>query len=358
MRVLVAERNALRINLGEIRARAGGAEIIADLSGDGQGLGLTRMARFLAEEGVQSFAVTDTWDAVNLRRSGFTQEHILMLRSITDLRELRELMDCGVTFAIGSNEAGIALNGLAAELHTVAEARILVDTGLGRYGFLTSETEKMLNIFRQMPGIAVTGMMTRMDSAGQKSTLEARYQAFTDTAQALRAQGADTGVLLALDTCSLFRLEPGEQHAVLADAALIGRQPVKCNSLVKVGSVEATLEELKWLPEGTVLGPGKGKKLKSPTRVAVVDLGWANGVGVLRRPERQETVMQLVRRILRGGQFEPVFRVNGKRAPVLGAVGMTGLVIDVTKCDCNPGDRAVLDADPRLLRFLPVELRA
>ena len=356
MKVIVADKNALRMNLNAVREKAGSAEIVADLSADGQGLGLLRMARFLADEGVQSFAVTETRDAVNLRRSGFTQEHILMLRSITDGRELRELMECGVTFTIGSNEAAIALNGLAGELHTVAEARIRVDTGLGQYGFLLSETENILNLYRHMPGIAVTGMYTRMSSVNLKSAAEGQYAAFMGAAQTLQSHGVDTGVLMALDSCSLFRCEAGEQNAVLIGSALIGRTPVKTPGLTKVGAVEATLEGAKWLPEGTVVGLGKGKKLKKATRVAVVDLGWANGVGVLRRTERQEMPLMVWRRYL-VGRFEPTFRVKGKRVRLLGQAGMNSLVLDVTKCECAPGDRAVLDMDPRMLKGIPVELR-
>ena len=356
MKVIVADKNALRMNLAAVREKAGNAEVVADLSADGQGLGLLRMARFLTEEGIQSFAVTETRDAVNLRRSGFTQEHILMLRSITDGRELRELMECGVTFTIGSNEAAIALNGLSGELHTVAEARIRVDTGLGQYGFLPSETENMLNLFRHMPGIAVTGMYTRMSGVNLKSAAESQYAAFMGAAQALQSQGVDTGILMALDSCSLFRCEAGEQNAVLIGSALIGRTPVKTPGLVKVGTVETTMEGTKWLPEGTVVGLGKGKKLKKATRAAVVDLGWANGVGVLRRTERQEMPLMAWRKLLIG-KFEPTFRINGKRVKILGQVGMNGLLLDVTKCECAPGDRATLDVDPRMLKGIPVELR-
>ena len=356
MKVIAADKNAMRMNLAAIRERAGGAEIIADLSADGQGLGLLRMARFLWEEGVQSFAVTESWDAVNLRRGGFTEAHILMLRSITDIRELRELMECGVTFTIGSNEAAIALNGLAGELHTVAEARIRVDTGLGQYGFLPSDTENMLNLFLHMPGIAITGMYTRMSGVNLKSAAEAQYAAFVGAAEALQSRGADTGTLMALDSCSLFRVETGEQSAVLIGSALIGRTPVKTPGLTRVGTVEVTLEGTKWLPEGTVIGLGKGKKLRKATRVAVADLGWYHGVGVLRRTERQELPLLSWRRMLTG-KFEPTLRVNGKRVSILGQAGMTGLLLDVTKCECAPGDRAVLDADPRMLKGIPVELR-
>ncbi len=47
----------------------------------------------------------------------------------------------------------------------------------------------------------------------------------------------------------------------------------------------------------------------------------------------------------------------GKRVPILGQTGMTALTLDVTKCECSPKDLAVLDADPRMVRFLPVEMR-
>ena len=102
MKTLVVDKNALRQNLNEIRAKAGSAEIVADLSADGQGLGVLRMARFLADEGVESFAVTETRDALSLRRGGFQQARVLMLRSIVDVRELQELMDNGITFTVGS----------------------------------------------------------------------------------------------------------------------------------------------------------------------------------------------------------------------------------------------------------------
>ncbi|MBR4703620.1 MAG: alanine racemase [Oscillospiraceae bacterium] len=360
MKTLVADKNALRLNLSEVRSRAGNAEIVADLSADGQGLGLLRMARFLVEEGVEHFAVTEVRDAVALRKGGFQQVHILMLRSITDLRELQELMDYSVTFTIGSNEAGIALNGLAGELHTVAEARIRIDTGLGQYGFLPSETDKMLNLYRHMPGIAITGMYTRMSGVNLKSAAEAQYQAFMGAAETLRGQGVELGSLMALDSCSLFRLEVGEQNAVLVGSALIGRTPLKTGAgLVKVGSIEASLEEIKWLPEGTVVGLGKGKALKKPTRVAVLDLGWANGIGILRRSTRQE--LPLLKRlkvfVTPDDRFEPVVKVGGKRVPILGQTGMTALTLDVTKCECAPNDLAILDADPRDVRFLPVEMR-
>ena len=248
MRSLLIDKNALRANLNEVRARAGSADIVADLSGDGQGVGLLRMARFLQEEGLGSFAVSETQDAALLRRSGFSEERILMLRSVTNPGQLQELMDAEVIFTLGSYEAGIALNALAGERHTVAEARIRIDTGLGQYGFLPRETDKMLTLYRQMPNIAISGLYTLPASTNILSETQKQVEEFMTAARALQEQGVNTGVLMALDSAALFRGEFGEQNAVCIGSALIGRVPVKAGSgLTRVGVLEASLEELKWL---------------------------------------------------------------------------------------------------------------
>lgn len=359
LRSLQIDTNALRLNLNEIRARAGSADIVADLSGDGQGVGLLRMARFLQEEGLGTFAVSEVQDAALLRRSGFSEERILMLRSITNPGQLRELMDAGVIFTLGSYEAGIALNALAGERHTVAEARVRMDSGLGQYGFLPRETDKMLTLYRQMPNIAITGLYTLLASTNILSETQKQYETFMAAAQALQEQGVNTGVLMALDSAALFRGDFGEQNAVCVGSALIGRIPVKAGSgLKKVGVLEASLEELNWLDKGTKIGAGKGVVLKRTTRVAVLDVGWFNGIGTLRPNDRVEPALmgKVKAALAKRTAFAPLFRVNGKRARVLGQIGMTALVLDVTRCNPAPGDTATLEVDPRFIRGVPVRL--
>lgn len=360
MKSLVIDKGALRANLSEIKSRAGSAEIVADLSGDGQGVGLVRMARFLREEGLGFFAVSETRDAVLLRSNGFAEERILMLPSITDVGQLQDLMDAGVIFTIGSYEAGIALNGLASERSTVAEARVRIDTGLGQYGFLPGETDKILNLYRHMPGLAITGLYAHLSGANIRSATEAQYASFMAAVEALRAQGVETGVVQALDSAALLRCELGEQAAICVGAALVGRLPLKSlGGLTRVGVIEAPLEEITWLDKGVRIGMGSGVELKKPTRVAVLDVGWYHGVGVLRESDRAE--LRFWRRVQalfsQGGEYTPEIRVRGKRARLLGKVGMAALTLDVTKCECGPGDVAVIEADPRMVRGLPVELR-
>ena len=151
MKKLIIDPAAVKANIGVIKKKAESAEIIADLSCDAQGLGLLKAAALLREEGVRSFAVYEVEDAERLRRNGFVDEHILMLRSTVDIQEIERLADQNITFTIGSFDAGIAVNSVAVSRSTVVEAQLKVDSGLGQYGFRLSELDKMKQIFRQMP---------------------------------------------------------------------------------------------------------------------------------------------------------------------------------------------------------------
>ena len=161
MKRLVLEKEAMKKNLAVIKDRAGAAAIYAVLTGDGFGAGLLPLARLLREEGIVRYAVSEVEEAELLRKNGFEQEEILMLRSTTEHDVLERLMDLNVICTIGSYEAGMALNGIAEGRATVVEAHIQVDTGMGFGGFLVSEPEQVLSAYRYLPNVALSGIHTQ-----------------------------------------------------------------------------------------------------------------------------------------------------------------------------------------------------
>ncbi len=357
MKSLVIEKANVKVNLAAIRRRAGAAEIIADLSGGGQGMGLIGAARLLREEGIRCFAVNETGDALQLRKNGFTEEQILMLRSVTDVKELKAMLESDIIFTVGSYDAGIALNGIAEEAGTVAEVRIRIDTGLGQYGFLPTELDKVQNLYKHMSGLAISGLYTRLSASNDRAFTEKQYNEFTAMLDALHTDGVETGTVHALDSTALFNCDFGQQAAVCVGSAILGRtQAPKDSGLVAVGYIETTLEEIDWLPKGTCIGLGDVVRLRKPIKAAVLDVGWYNGIAVNRYQD--EPVLTRIKTALSyKSRFEPVIRVNNKRVHVLGRIGMTGVAVDVTNCQCKAGDLAIIEADPRMVRGLMVDFR-
>lgn len=348
MRALVIDRAVVKNNLAVIRARAAAAELMVDLSSNGQGMGVVNAARILRDEGVTDFALSETRDALTLREAGFTDSKLLMLRSISDERELRALAELGVVFTVGSYAAAIALNGIAEERKMPAEARIRIDTGFGQYGFKPDETEKILNIYRRMPGIVVSGIYTGLACEKSPKLPRQQWESFNACIEKLQEQGIDTGMLMAQDDAALMHCQLGDGAAVCVGAAIIGRAGVPDRELKKAGAVEATLEEIDWAPKGSCAGHASTVKLKKTAKKAVIDVGAFNGVGAYYVFPKSFALLH---------KNEATVKVAGKKAAILGNVGINLTVIDVTKCSCGAGSVAVIEADPRLVRGLPIEIR-
>ena len=239
MKTLVIEREAVKNNIGVIKERAGEAVIYAVLTGDGQGAGLVELARLLREEGIGRFAVSEPAEAAALRRAGFVEEEILMLRS------------------------------------TVVEAHIQIDTGMGFGGFLADEPEKILSVYRNLPNVAVSGICTQLHARKKGGEdLAARLGQFHRVVEAIRAAGFETGVVHAAGSYALLHCADARLDGVRAGSALLGRcRRVHGDGLYRVGYGEVGIEETRWLPKGHTVGSARPVVLRRPTRVALLPVG-------------------------------------------------------------------------------------
>ena len=106
MKKLIIEKAAVKNNLAVLKEKAGKSAIYAILSGDGGGAGLTELAGLLRGEGIGRFAVSEPAEAAALRKAGFIDEEILMLRATTDPEELEQLVDLNAVCTVSSIETG------------------------------------------------------------------------------------------------------------------------------------------------------------------------------------------------------------------------------------------------------------
>ena len=347
MKTLVIEREAVKNNIGVIKERAGEAVIYAVLTGDGQGAGLVELARLLREEGIGRFAVSEAEEAEALRKAGFVDEEILMLRSTTDREVLERLVDLNVVCTISSVDTGLALNALAENRSTVAEAHIQVDTGMGFGGFLVGEPEKILLAYRSLPNVALSGIYTQLPAAPAGQEAEHQLQQFQRVLDAIHAAGFETGTVHAAGSYALMHCDLARMDAVRAGSVLLGRcRRTKDDGLSTVGHGEAGIAEMRWLPKGHTVGAEKTAVLKAPTRVAVVPVGYQHGFGV-ERP-RPAGLLGTLGRWRRGRRL--YVRVNGQRARVIGSVGVSETLVDVTDLKCSAGDVVSFDLDPMYAR--------
>ena len=364
MKAYIVETAAVRANLENLKKRAGETPIWAVLKGNGYGLGLLPMAELCRDAGLSRFAVTEIAEARALRENGFEKEQILMLQPTANSDEIYQLMDLNVIFTVSSQDDASMLNGIAAQRGMVAEAHIKIDTGMGRYGFLPSETDKILPIYGFMDGIAVSGIYTHFHSAFcNKKQTYLQAAAFRSVVKAISDAGYETGTPHCCNSAAFLRYPDLAMQGVRLGSAILGRLSFKGGSynLKRIGWCEAGVEEIKWIPKGHTCGYGAGWKAGKPTRIAILPVGWYNGFGCEMGRDLFRT-RDAARQLLHGlkGLFfhRAIYIIlNGERCRVLGHIGMLHTVCDVTDVPCALGDKAVLDLNPLMLKGMDVVYR-
>ena len=342
MKAYIVEREALIHNIRAVVAEAGETPVWGVLKGGGYGIGVLPFARLLWDNGVERFAVTELREA-ELLRGAFPDAPILMLRATNDPAEINALLDLRVILTIGSTRMAELADRAAAERADVAEVHLAIDTGMGRYGFLPSELEPILNVYRECRHLAVSGIYTHFHSAFcSESATKKQFAAFTGLTERIRKAGFETGMLHCCNSAAFLRHPEMRLGGVRIGSAFLGRAVSADRlGLKKIGWLECTVEELRTLPAGHSVGYGAGWVCKHDTRIAILGVGWFHGFA----PERENDLHRLrdnARALVRSGlklfsKRGLTVLVEGKRCPVLGHVGMVHAAVDVTDIPCELG---------------------
>ena len=176
----------------------------------------------------------------------------------------------------------------------------------------------------------------------------------------LHAAGLETGIVHCCNSAAFLRFPEMHCDAVRLGSALLGRMPFK-TELQPVGYVQTQIEILRTLPTGHTTGYGALWRAKRDTPVAILPVGWYHGFNVSCKPD-----MSRAADCLRSGlsAFKQLLHrrrvtveINGKRCPVVGAIGMLHVAVDVSGVPCKLGDPAVMQINPLHVKGIPVRFR-
>ena len=360
MKTYIVEKEAILHNIDWLLKKAEKTPVWAVLKGNGYGLGVEPMARLCWQRGIRRFAVTELSEA-RIIRELYRDAHILMMRPMVELEQLEELLELDVIATIGSIEQAAALNGMASRLDVVAEVHVKIDTGMGRYGFLPNETEKILDIYRFHDHLAVSGIYTHFHTAFGKPKITAQQaEMFGAVLKTIEGAGIETGTPHCCNSHAFIRFPELKMGGVRLGSALLGRVRAR-SGLRKVGVCETAIDEIRWLPAGHSTGYGAAWRAKKPVKIAVIPVGWYHGFtneygnDIFRIRDCLRQILGAVKRMIFGKKI--YVNVGGKKCPVLGHVGMLHTVCDVTKIACGVGDKVTVEISPTQVRGMEILFR-
>jgi alanine racemase len=321
---------AVRANVGVLRARSAPAELLAVVKAQGYGHGAAPIARAALEAGATGLGVALVEEGIELREAGIDAPILVLSEPVPAAAP--SVVAHGLTPVVYTIAGVDALAKAVADggAHEQLAVHLKVDTGMHRVGCNADDAVDLAAQVLDRPELGLAGVCTHLavaDEPGNPYTAEqlARFDAVLD---ALRARGLPTGTVHAANTAAAIDWPAARYDMVRVGIGVYGIAPADelegRVALRPAMAVKARVSHVKLVPEGTRLSYGLRYETTRATRIATVPIGYADGVP-RELPQR-------------GGEAI----VHGHRCPMAGTVTMDQLMLDVGDLPVEVGDEVVL----------------
>ena len=290
------------------------------------GHGARPVAAALERAGATMLAVADIEEGVDLRVAGI-RIPILVFGALS-VSDVSGVFDYDLTPTISSPAAGVALEAAAAERGVTLAYHLKIDTGLNRLGFRHDNLRRTLPPLLQSAHLRLDAACTHFGTADEPESphFEQQRRRFDEAARTLDELGGGPRVRHAANSAALVRDSRVWYDFVRPGLLLYGLVPPPLQTtlpLQPVMSLTSRVVAVKGVRADEPVGYGARFTASRPTKLAVVPAGYADGLD--RRLEGRGVVL-----------------IRGRRAPVVGAVSMDMLTVDVTDiAEVGPGDEVV-----------------
>ena len=325
--------------------------IIAVVKANAYGHGAPRVALALEEAGATMLACADIEEGIALREAG-VRAPILVFGALS-VSDLDGLFEFSLTPTISTPGAARAVQAAAARRRSTLGFHLKIDTGMNRLGFRHDNLRRTLPELLGSPNLRLVAVYTHFASADlpESPVFNAQRERFEEAWAVVRELVPRTDLSLsdpesrvpspesrvpspesrvfrhACNSAALLRDSRAWYDAVRPGLLLYGIVPPPLAStigLTPVMSLTSRVVAVKGLRPGEGVGYGWRYQVDEPRSVAVVPAGYADGLDT--------------RLCGRGHAL-----IRGHRVPIVGAVSMDMLTVDVTDLpDVRPGDEVVL----------------
>jgi len=330
--------SALQRNFRAVQAHVGkDVTICAVVKADAYGHGSVECARVLESEGASWFGVTGLDEAIPLRDAGIAGRILLMTGFWRGEQE--EIVRLGLTPTVWEPEQIELLEKAATRLNVDHQPiHLKIDTGMGRLGVAPKDLRAIFSALRVAPHLELEGVSTHFASSEvlDAPSVDSQGRSFEDALEVLRVEGWNPPLIHAANTSAMISHRELRYSMVRPGLALYGYYlPFERagREVTGKGLQLAVHPALTWktrilslrdMPAGQALGYGGTYVTQAPSRIAVLPLGYADGLN---------------RKVSSRGRV--IVREN--YAPIVGRISMDLTLVDVTGIGgVEVGDEAVL----------------
>ncbi len=315
----------LRYNFGVVQRHIGaGITVCAVVKADAYGHGAVECSRALEAEGARWVGVTSLDEAIPLRDAGIRTRILLMTgfwrgeeEEIIRLQLTPTIWEPGQVELLEKASAGLGLPKLPVHLK--------VDTGMGRLGVDPEDLYQVCAALKASPHLLLEGLSTHLASSEvlDAPSVDEQLRKFEQVRNLLRNEGFDPPLVHAANTGAVISRRESWNSMVRPGIALYGYHlpferagrevsGSKLRLAVKpVLTWKTRILSLRDVRANQALGYGGTYVTKAPARIAVLPVGYADGLN---------------RALSSRGRVI----VREHYAPIVGRISMDLTLVDVT----------------------------
>lgn len=363
MKALVIEKENLVHNIEQIKkhAETNGPDdngkkvkIIAVVKGNAYGLGIVEFTKLLIDNGISFFAVSTIEEALRLREAGIKQD-ILMLSTTAIKEDVKKLVDNNIIITIGSKEDIEVAEEIAKEEKKKIRAHLKIDTGFGRYGFIYSDRDSMVEILKGIKNIDIEGTFSHFSvSFFDDKYTKLQFDRFINVIEVLKMNDIETGMLHICNSSAFIKFPNMHLNAVRVGSAFLGRIAFKNNlGLKKIAHLEAEISEIKELPKGFNIGYSNTYKTNKKTTVALIPVGYMDGIhletgrDMFRYVDKLRYIVRDIKDFFKNQNM--YVKIGDNHCRILGRIGTYHVVCDITGKDIHIGEKAIFNINPKYI---------
>jgi len=322
-------RTALTTNVRYLLGRLSpGTEMMTVVKADAYGHGAVTVARTVLAAGAHWLGVATVPEGIELRENGISAP-ILVLGAVNAADEMRAIAHWQLQPTLTNPHQAM---GAAKELGNSEHpypVHLKIDTGMSRLGVGWESAVSFIQQVQELPNLVIASIYSHFATADDPDPMfmYQQHERFITVVNQLQQNGDRQPCLHIANSAATLRDSTLHHHRVRIGLATYGLYPslhvqdqFKENRLRPVMQIKARITQVKLVGTGTGVSYGRQFVTQRPTSLAIVGIGYADGV-----PRNLSNKMMV---LLRGEWVRQV-----------GAITMDMLMIDVTDLpEVQPGE--------------------
>jgi len=324
--VLEVDLNAITNNLNYFRSLLKHeTKMVIMVKAFSYGSGSFEIANLLQHQRVDYLAVAFADEGIELRNAGITLPIMVMNPEpeTFDTMIEHQLEPEIYSFRILS----LFTAALDRAQISVYPIHLKFDTGMARMGFIPEEIGELIKVIHKTASIKIASIFSHLagsDDVQFDEFTHSQISLFHNITEAFRKEFPYSIDRHILNSAGIERFPEAQYEMVRLGIGLYGISSNHTDQLQHISTLKTCISQIRTMQPGQSVGYSRKGKITRPSKIAVIPIGYADGLN----------------RRFSNGVGEVL--INGHRASLIGNVCMDACMIDITDIEATEGDEVIL----------------